>query len=469
MISESGRSSMMHGLTVLAGFITILGAILWIYKERALLKNWGSSFIPYTKKIGIRQFYVNRKKALNSLYEELQSSSTLRVMNLKGYSVVEEADIPDTFLYRLLSGSNVKKRVEILIHFPDSPALEKRTEELGEEYSLISMCAEHNVCVRKIEEISRRFQNAIKLRFFQEPLALWNMVIWDNGILLGWYASKSPSHKGACIKLERDSIFGRQLEKYFDAIWYQKSVSSSTYQTLLPFYPSSSAYPANISSFEDILVAHYNRPPSRKNAFVIFIGGGAGTGKSTLAWQLAHSIGVRNIISTDMVRQLLRQSDGVPEVLMDETWEAWRHIGQKKTVDTLYEGLKKQANILGPAVASLAKYALSKGMPTIIEGIHILPDTEIVTKLNGTQNLLFFIDAPDYQIERNFEMRKYSTHMRTIRKDFVSLEDRKALHYRMLKLTREKGFTVVQGGDWNTMIDSAKNIVAKHFGISVSP
>ena len=100
----------MQGLTVVAGFITILGAILWIYKEKDKLSNWASRFIPHSKKLGVQQYHSSRKNALKNLYNELKSSSTLRIMNLKGYSVVEEGDIPDTFLYRLLSESNSLKK-----------------------------------------------------------------------------------------------------------------------------------------------------------------------------------------------------------------------------------------------------------------------------------------------------------------------------------------------------------------------
>ena len=455
----------MQILAVAACFVTILGAIVWLYKERENLLNWASCFIPRSKKIGVKRFYNNRKIALNILYEELKDSSSLRVMNLKGYSVVEESDIPDTFLDRILSESKTIKKVEILIHFPDSPAIEARIKELGDGYSSHNMIAEHKSCMRKIEEINRRHLNIVNLRLFQEPVALWNIVIWDRGILLGWYPFKSPSHKGHCIQLDKNSILADQVEKYFDSIWFKKSVSFATHRALLPFFPSSSSYPTNIAAFEALLFNNYNRSPSQKNAFVIYIGGGAGTGKSTLAVQLANLLGVRNILSTDMIRQTLRQSDGASQIIKDETWDAWRNISDIKTVDALYEGLKKQANLLGPMVTSVAEYALHKGMSTIIEGIHILPDANIVEHINGAQNLLFFLDATDEQIEKNFEMRKHSTHMRTVREGFASLEDRIALHAKMIKLTREKKLKVVTGDNWDEIINSAKNVITQYFNL----
>ena len=409
--------------------------------------------------------HLNRKVALKGLISEFQSSSMIKVMNLKGYSIVEEASVHETLLFKLLTLGHLLKKVDILIHFPDSSGLRNRVEELGDKYELEDMLIGHEHCMHEIENISTRFSGKVSLRYFSEPVALWSIFIWDNGVLLGWYEPETPSHKSICVELDRTSILGRHFEKYFSSVWTRRSVSAETHRILHPVFPNSNAYPNDIATYESSLRKYYGRSPSRENAFIIMIGGGAGSGKSTLAWQLAHSLGVRNVISTDMVRQLLRQNSLTEDILYDETWEAWKRISSEKTADTLFEGLMKQANLLSDTLLSLARYALSKGMPTIIEGIHILPNTEIANLHKDPRCVLFFVDTPEDQIDRNFELRKYSTHMREIRDSYASLEDRIALHDRMLELVKEADLPIVEGRDWDIVMKSARRIVTKQLKI----
>ena len=49
---------------------------------------------------------------------------------------------------------------------------------------------------------------------------------------------------------------------------------------------------------------------------MVLIGGGTGTGKSTVATQLAYSLGITRVSSTDFIRQVLRSV--VPEAIAPE-------------------------------------------------------------------------------------------------------------------------------------------------------
>lgn len=446
-------------LYIISGIVTLLGAFIWAYKQRKRIVRWFMHNRPLRRILGIRDLYSDRRETLKRLHSELVKSKMIRVMNLKGYSIVEEADIPDTLLHQLLAESRGEKNIEILIHFPDSPALARRADELDQGYTFANMRAEQDACIRKVQDISGRFPGKVSLRFFREPVALWSLIIWDSGILVGWYAPDSPSHKSMCLEFSANSVLGRQFIKYFEAVWAYKSVSADACQTLHPIFPSSAAYPSNMIRMEDFLAAYFGRTPSRKNAFVIMIGGGAGTGKSTLAWQLAHSFGVRNVISTDMIRQVLRDSGHAPDVLTKETWEAWRCVGDEKNAETLYAGLQAQSEMICQTLVSLAKYALSKGMCTIIEGIHILPNLDLRSLKSDSRCIVFFVDAPEDRIDKNFELRKHSTHMREIRSGFSSLEDRITLHEQMLRIAREANLPVVQGEDWNSILSQSRELV----------
>lgn len=97
----------------------------------------------------------------------------------------------------------------------------------------------------------------------------------------------------------------------------------------------------------------------------------------------------------------------------------------------------------------------------IIEGIHILPNTEIAVLRKNARCVLFFVGVSEDQINSNFEKRSHSTHMRKVRNGFASLYDRISLHERTLQLARENDLSIVQGNDWCAIVDSATRVVAK--------
>ena len=207
---------------------------------------------------------------------------------------------------------------------------------------------------------------------------------------------------------------------------------------------------------------YYNRPPTKENAFIIFIGAGAATGKSTLAWQLAQLFGVRNVISTDMIRQIIRNENNTPSLINAETWNAWQHIETHKKDESLYDGLKAQAKVLEPKFISLIKHLLSKGMPTIIEGIHILPDsTNIYNMIPENRHVIFFVDMPEKRIIENYEDRMHSTHMRDKKEGFSSIGDRILLHKRIIQHAKNDNMPVIYGENWVDIIESASNIIMK--------
>ena len=450
----------MINIALLGSIITIISAILWMYRCRNKLMHAINRIKPYRKIMGIHTFHLNHSEAMRHLRPKLINSNVIRIMNLKGYSIVYEADMQDTMLFEILSKSKTNKQVDILLHSPNSPALQKRHEELGEKYSISDLSSEQNICIKKIQTISQHFSNMVKLRFFKEPKAIWKLVIWDDGILVGWYDPQCQSHKGGCLELARNSILGRHFEKYYNSVWEYESISDNAFYQLQPIFPLPFNSIPSLTNNEDWFIKYYSRPPAKENAFVIFIGAGAATGKSTLAWQLAHILGVRSVISTDIVRQIIREEEHGHSLINAETWEAWKYVETHKNEDTLYEGLRAQAKVIKPRLISVIKHILSKGMTTIIEGIHILPDSkEIFDIIAENRHVVFFVDIPEKRLIENYEDRRHSTHMRDSKESFSSIEDRILLHKHIIQHAKRNNMPVVFGESWAEIIESARIII----------
>lgn len=97
---------------------------------------------------------------------------------------------------------------------------------------------------------------------------------------------------------------------------------------------------------------------------VIGISGTTGCGKSTVASELAHRLGIVRTVSTDMVREVMRSTlpFTVQPLLHKSSFEL-------RDVDEFYE----QARIISVGVDGLLKRAKHESLSMIIEGVHLIP------------------------------------------------------------------------------------------------
>ena len=111
---------------------------------------------------------------------------------------------------------------------------------------------------------------------------------------------------------------------------------------------------------------------------LVLIGGATGTGKSTLAADLALRLDIGRIQSTDTLREVMRlfvSKHMVPE-LHTSSYDAWRFIRCPTGVDPapsthLIEGYRAQASKVSLAIDGVLTRSVKERVSTIVEGIHI--------------------------------------------------------------------------------------------------
>jgi 2-phosphoglycerate kinase len=107
---------------------------------------------------------------------------------------------------------------------------------------------------------------------------------------------------------------------------------------------------------------------------VVLIGGGTGVGKSTVATQLAYSLGITRVSSTDFIRQVLRSA--IPEAIAPElsrsSFELDVELPSGSAGD--HPEFERQARHVMVGVNATLGRAVAEGVPLIIEGIHLLPE-----------------------------------------------------------------------------------------------
>ncbi len=106
---------------------------------------------------------------------------------------------------------------------------------------------------------------------------------------------------------------------------------------------------------------------------LVFVGGATGTGKSTVATELAYRFGITRVTSTDFVRQTMRAffSHAFMPSIHQSSFEAGDVYPDAG--DPLEFGFLDQARNVLVGVRASSERALEEGWSLVLEGVHLVP------------------------------------------------------------------------------------------------
>jgi 2-phosphoglycerate kinase len=118
-------------------------------------------------------------------------------------------------------------------------------------------------------------------------------------------------------------------------------------------------------------VSRHDRP------LIVLIGGTTGVGKSTIATEVAHRLGINRISSTDSIREVMRgifTKDLMPAI-HQSAFNAWRglRVPVPQGANPVIVGFREQTAVVSTGINALIKRAVLEGMSMVVEGIHIVP------------------------------------------------------------------------------------------------
>lgn len=114
---------------------------------------------------------------------------------------------------------------------------------------------------------------------------------------------------------------------------------------------------------------------------LLLVCGTVGTGKSTIATEIAHVLDIVRIQSTDMLREVVREM--MPErllpILHTSSFNAWqalpiRDLEERDRDQLVADGYRSQADLLAIPCEAVLQRAIKEGVPVILEGVHALPE-----------------------------------------------------------------------------------------------
>ena len=120
---------------------------------------------------------------------------------------------------------------------------------------------------------------------------------------------------------------------------------------------------------------------------ILLVGGGTGTGKSTVATEVAYRLGITRVTSTDFVRQTMRaffSKEFMPSIHYSsfEAGLGLTKAEEEESGDAALLGFLDQTRNVLTGVEAALQRALDEGWSMVLEGIHLVPGM-ITTELGA--------------------------------------------------------------------------------------
>ncbi len=159
---------------------------------------------------------------------------------------------------------------------------------------------------------------------------------------------------------------------------------------------------------------------------IVLIGGAPGTGKSTLAAELAYRLGIRRLVSSDAIREALRSlvSPQLSPRLHQSSFNAWRTEllpgedetpGRKRVI----RGYQAQAQQLSAALTAIVERSIHESISLVIEGVHLLPGI-LPIETKDALIVPLILAVPDQDMHRHyFELRDGQTNKRRQKQTYL--------------------------------------------------
>jgi len=190
---------------------------------------------------------------------------------------------------------------------------------------------------------------------------------------------------------------------------------------------------------------------------IVLLGGATGTGKSTVATELAYRLGITRVTSTDFIRQTMRAffaRDFMPSVHYSsfEAGLALTKAEEEEAGDPRLLGFFDQTrNVLVGVEAALDR-ALAEGWSMVLEGVHLVPGM-IATRREDAIVVQCVVAIDDEQVHRsNFWVRDNATEgLRPLEKYLDGMVEIRLIQEALLERARRYDVPVIE----NVTVDQA--------------
>ena len=198
---------------------------------------------------------------------------------------------------------------------------------------------------------------------------------------------------------------------------------------------------------------------------ILLVGGGTGTGKSTVATEVAYRLGITRVTSTDFVRQTMRAffaKEFMPSIHYS-SFEAGLGLSKAEEEESgdaaLLGFLDQTRNVLTGVEAALQR-ALDEGWSMVLEGVHLVPGM-ITTELQGALVVQCVLAIRDEEIHRtHFWHRDATTDgMRPVDRYIAGLPEIRMIQEYVLERAARADVPVIANESQSEAVSAVMNLV----------
>ena len=197
---------------------------------------------------------------------------------------------------------------------------------------------------------------------------------------------------------------------------------------------------------------------------ILLVGGATGTGKSTVATDVAYRLGITRVTSTDFVRQTMRAffSQEFMPAIHHSSFEAGRAMADEDAEgsEAVLDGFLEQTRDVLVGVQAAIDRALEEGWSIVLEGVHLVPGM-LPLKIEGAlvvQCVLAISDAEAHA--SHFWIRDTDSEgVRPYEKYLDAFDDIRLVQAYILGRARKLEVTVIENGDIEEAIGELMELV----------
>ena len=158
----------------------------------------------------------------------------------------------------------------------------------------------------------------------------------------------------------------------------------------------------------------FNAVERLERPLIVLIGGTTGVGKSTIAAEVAHRLGITRFVSTDSIREVMRGifSRELMPAIYESSFDAWRglRVPVPRGASPVIVGFREQAAVVATGMKSLIDRAVVEGVSMVLEGIHVAPGYIEPSQFKNAYVVQLLVAVDDEEAHRShFYIREVQT------------------------------------------------------------
>jgi 2-phosphoglycerate kinase len=196
---------------------------------------------------------------------------------------------------------------------------------------------------------------------------------------------------------------------------------------------------------------------------ILLLGGATGAGKTSLAQEVAHRLGIAGLVSTDAIRQIMRLmlSKELAPAIHASSYDAWRHLPDVADAEEpVVEGFRAMASTVSVGVRALLERAVAENASLIVDGVSLVPGMLDLTSFEDRAHVIFLVVAtldPEAFASR-FAARARIASERRPHRYLENLEAILRIQDYLLELAEQHGVPIVD----NVSFDRSVTSIIRH-------